>query len=302
MTIDAPPYSRWLLQESVDHLAASHDAAVAAVAALARSAVGYGGSAPPPALGPRLAGRRGGSRTAWLGGTALGTALFLAWLSARLVRHLAAAPVTVAVLPGALLALALAVTAAHAAGSGEGDPECGLVPVQVVLPWVLFAAAVAGVVAWISLALTVTAGVAPWTAFACGAALACGVAATTLVLARPVRPAIVVVPRSRPVPRRLRAKRRRAEQLLRRHARQWNQAAQHYGVALADAGPAARVLARLLAGDADLSLERVEPYDILILKTLHRYRPALLAEHLENAVRPIEGASMITKTFLPPAV
>ena len=285
MTVDAPPHSRWMLQESVDQLAASHAVAAAAVATLARSAVGYGAAIPQPALGPRLAGRRGGPRTAWLGVTALCTALFLAWLSARLVRHLAFAPVTVAVLPGVLLAVALAVTAAHTASPGERASASG----PVVLPWALFAVAVAGSVAWIALALSVTAGVAPWTALACGAALACGVAAGMLALARPVRPALVVVPRARPVPRRLRAQRRRAERRLRKHARQWNQAAQQYGVALAGASPAAGALARLLADDANLSLDGVEPYDILILTALHRYRPVPLAERLEYAVRRIEG-------------
>ena len=157
MTIDAPPHSRWLLQESVDQLAASHDAATGAVAALARSAVGYGTATPQPALGPRMAGRRGWPRTAWLGVTALGTAVFLAWLSARLVRHLATAPVAVAVVPGLLLSLALAVTAVHAASPAEDPPTPG----PVVLPWALFAAAAAGSVAWITLALIVTAGVAP---------------------------------------------------------------------------------------------------------------------------------------------
>jgi hypothetical protein len=283
MTVDAPLHSRWLLQERVDQLAASHDAAVGTVAALARSAVGYGAATPQPALGPRLAGRRGGPRTAWLGATALGTALFLAWLSDRLVRHLAAAPVAVAVLPGVLLALALAVTASHTASPDER----GAAPAA--LPWVLFAGAVAGSVAWIALALTVTAGVAPWIAFACGAALACGVAAGMLALARPIRPATVVVPHSRPVPRRLRSRRRRAERQLRKHARQWNQAAQQYGAALAGPSPAAGALARLVAGDANLSLDGVEPYGILILTTLHRCRPGLLAECLEDAVRPIEG-------------
>jgi hypothetical protein len=285
MTVDAPPHSRWLLQDSVDQLAASHDAAVGAVAALARSAVGYGAANPRPALGSRLAGRRGGPRTAWLGVTTLGTALFLAWLSARLVRHLAAAPSVVAVLPGVLLALALAVTAAHTVNSGERAPTSVQVPV--VLPWMLFAAAVVGSVTWIALALTVTAGVPPWTAFAYGAALACGVAAGMVALARPVRPAAVA--RGRPVPRRLRAQRRRAERRLRKHAQRWNQAAQQYGVALAGASPAAGALARLLAGDTNLSLGGVEPYDILILTALHRYRPVLLAERLEDAVRPIEG-------------
>jgi hypothetical protein len=283
MTVDAPPHSRWQLQQSTDQLAASYDAAVAAVGALARSAAGYGTATPKPALGPRLAGRRGGPRTAWLGVSMLGTAVFLGWLSARLVRHLAGAPVAVAALPGVLLALALAVTAAHAASPGERAPA------SMVLPWVLVAAAMAGSAAWIALALTVAAGVARWTAFAVGASLACGVAAGMLALARPVRPAATVVSRGRPVPRRLRTQRRRAERRLRKHASQWHRAAQRYGVALVSASPAAGALARLLAGDADLSLDGVEPYDILILTALHRYRPVLLAGRLEDAVRAIEG-------------
>lgn len=290
MTVDAPPHSRWLLRETVDQLAVSHDAAAGTVAALARSVVGYSAAHPQPALGPRIAGRRGGPRTAWLGVTALGTALFLAWLSARLVQHLAAAPAAVAVLPGILLALALAVTAAHAASAGERAPTS--VPALVGLPWVLFAAAVAGSVTWTALALTITAGVAPGTALVCGAALACGVAAGMLALARPVRPAVMVVANSRPVPRRLRGQRRRAEQRLRKHARRWNQTAHQYGVALAGTSPAVRILACLLAGDINLSLDGVEPYDVLVLTALHRYHPLLLAERLADAVRPIEaGAS-----------
>lgn len=288
MTVDAPPHSRWLLQESVDQLTASHDAAVSAVVALARSAVSYGETTPRPALGRRLAGRRGGSRTAGLGVTTLGTALFLAWLSARLVGDLAAAPAAVAVLPGVLLALVLAVTAAHTASHGERAPAPTSNPAPVMLPWVLLAVAVASSAAWIALALAVTAGVAPWTAFACGAALACGVAAGMLALTRPIRATVVVVSRSRPVPRRLRAKHRRAERRLRQHARQWNQTAQQYGVALVGTNPAVRALARLVAGDANPSFDGVEPYDILILTALHRYRPALLAARMEDAVRPIE--------------
>jgi hypothetical protein len=281
--VGAPPHSRWLLQENVDQLAASRDAAIGAVGALARSVAGYSAARQQPALGPRLAGRRGGPRTAWLAVTALGTALFLAWLSARLVRHLTAAPAAVAVLPGVLLALALAITAVHTAGPAERAPA------PVVLPWVLFAAAVGGSMAWIALALTITAGVAPWTAFACGATLACGVGAAMLALARPVRLAAVAVAGSRLVPRRLRARRRHAEQRLRNHAHRWNQAAHQYGAALAGASPAARALARLLAGDADLSLDGVEPYDVLILTALHRYRPVLLTERMADAMRPIEG-------------
>ncbi len=38
MTTDPPSHSRWLIRDSIDGLAASHDAAAAAVAALARSA------------------------------------------------------------------------------------------------------------------------------------------------------------------------------------------------------------------------------------------------------------------------
>jgi hypothetical protein len=286
MIVEAPPHSRWLLQESVGQLGASHDAAVRAAARLARSVVGYSAAIPKPALGQRLTGRRGGPRTAWLGAEGLGTALFLAWLSARLVRHFAAAPMTVAALPGVLLALALAVTAAHAATPGER--ASGSVSPPVVLSWALFAAAVAASVAWIALALVVTAGVAPWTAFACGVALSCGVSAGMLTLARPVQPAVVVTAQSCPVPRRLRAQRRNAERRLRKHARQWNQVAQQYSAALAESGPAVGALACLLAGGANLPLDGVEPYDILILTALHRYRPVLLVESMEDAMRPIE--------------
>jgi hypothetical protein len=289
MTVEAPPHSRWLLQDRVDQLAASHDAAMGALAALARSAAGFGAATPRPAFGVRLAGRRGGPRTAWLGATALGTAVFLAWLSARLVRHLTTAPAAVAVLPGVLLALALAVTAAHAASPGGCAPTSD--PAPVVLPWALLAAAMAGSVTWMALALTITAGVAPWTALGCGTALACGVAAGMLALARPIRPAVVIGAQGRPVSRRLRVQRRRAGRRLRKHARRWNQAVQQYGVALGGASPAAGALGHLLTGDANLSLDGVEPYDILILTALHRYRPVLLAERLEDAVRPIEGGA-----------
>jgi hypothetical protein len=278
MIVDAPPHSRWLLQESVDQLAASYDAAVGAAVALARSAVRYSATAPQPGFGQRLSGRRGGPRTAWLGAMGLGTAVFLAWLSARLVRHFAAAPVAVAVLPGVLLALALAVTATHTASSDKSALVS--VPILVMRSWVPLTAAVAACVVWIALALVVTAGVASWTAFACGIALSCGVAAGMLALARPVRPAVILVAGGRPVHRGLRAKRRRAERRLRRHNRMWNQVAHQYSVTFGGLGPAAGALARLLADD--------EPYDILILTALHRYRPVVIAESLQDAMRPIE--------------
>jgi hypothetical protein len=283
MTSDAPPHSRWLIRESIDRLAASYDAAAVAVDALTRSAVLRNSAGDGPTIRQRITGGRGWARTIWFGVATLLTGLFMAWISVRLVRHLSVAPGIVTVLPGLLLALGLAVTASQAAKSLERRPEPGTS--TAVVPWTLLAAAMVGSVAWITLWLVLTTGTAAWAAVTGGVALVAGATAGMLASARPLgAQSAAVAPWARPLPRRLRAQRRRAQQRLCDHTREWNLAAHQYGTAIGGS-EAADVLARLLADDAEPPLDGVDPYDTLILTALCKYRPAPLTAIFDAAVR-----------------
>jgi len=284
MTSDAPPHSRWLIRESIDRLAASHDAVTVAVDAFTRSAVLRSSAGDGPTIRQRIRGGRGWSRTVWFGVTTLLTGLFMAWISVRLVRHLSVAPDVVAVLPGLLLTLGLAVTAPQAAKSLERPSQPGTS--TAVVPWTLLAAAAAGSVAWITLWLVIATGTPAWAAVTGGVALVAASAAGMLASTRPAgaQPA-AITPRARPLPRRLRAQRRRAQQRLRDHTRAWNLAAHQYGAAIDSSDEAANALARLLADEADLPLDGIDPYDILILTALCKYRPAPLTASFDAAVR-----------------
>jgi hypothetical protein len=284
MTSDAPPHSRWLIRESMDRLAASHDAVTVAVDALTRSAVIRSSAGDGPTIRQRITGGRGWSRTVWFGITTLLTGLFMAWISLRLVRHLSVAPDVVAVLPGLLLTLGLAVTALQAAKSLERPSEPGTS--TVVVPLALLAAAAVGSVAWITLWLVLTTGAAAWAAVTGGVALVAAAAAGMLASARPAgTQAAAVTPRARSFPRRLRAQRSRAQRRLRDHTREWNLAAHQYGAAIDGPDEAADALARLLADDADLTLDGISPYDTLILTALCKYRPAPLTASFDAAIR-----------------
>jgi len=286
MTSHAPPHSRWLIRESIDRLAASHDAVTVAVDALTRSAVLRSSAGDGPTIRQRITGGRGWSRTIWFGAATLLTGLFMAWISVRLLRHLSVAPDVVAVLPGLLLTLGLAVTARQAAKSLGRPSESGTS--AAVVPWTLLAAAAIGSFAWITLWLVLTTGTAAWAAVTGGVALVAAAAAGMLASARPAeaQPA-VVTPNARPLPRRLRAQRRRAQRRLRDHTRAWNLAAHQYGAAIDGSDEAADVLVRLLADDADPPLDGIDPYDTLILTALCKYRPAPLTASFDAAVRSL---------------
>jgi len=286
MTATAAPHSRWLVREHVERLAATYDDAANAITEFTKAAVRRSSAVPGPTAGQRIAGRRGWPRTIWFAATALLTTVFMAWISGRLVDHLTAAPGAVAVLPGVLLALALAGTAAQAAKcplrAADADAT---VPSR---PWLLLGAAVAAVFAWTSLWLGLTTGTSDWVAVLCGAVLAAAVTAGLLASSRPAAPPPPVVPHhARPLPRRVRARRRRAQRRLRDHSCQWTLAAHSYGADI-DPGAEADALARLLAGDTDPRLENGDPYHILILTTLCRYRPAPLAASLDAAARLLD--------------
>jgi len=294
MTAAPAPHSRWLIRAHADQLAVSYDAAANAVTELTRAAVRRGSVAPGPTLRQRIAGRRGWPRTVWFVVTALLTAVFMAWISGRLVAHLTAAPDAVAVLPGLLLALALCGTAAQAARHPlrPSNPDA-VAPTR---PWFLLGTAAAAVFAWIGLWLGLATSTSDWVAVLGGAVLAAAVTAGLLASSRPVAPPVLVPHRVRPLPRRLRARRRRAQRRLRDHTSQWTLAAHRYGAEIPASGAEADALARLLAGDADLLLEGGDPYHVLILRTLCRYRPAPLAVGLDAAVRLLDPEGEVLRT------
>ncbi len=285
MSDDSLPHSRWLIRESIDRLAVSHDAAIVTVEVLARSTAVRSSTSPGSTLPQRITGRRGWPRTVWFGVTTLLTGLLLAWISVRLVQHLSTAPNAVAVLPGLLLTVALATSALQSANHGERLLNARTFPAA--WPWTLLAAATIGSVAWITLWLVLTTDTAAWVAFTCGVSLVAAVVAGMLALARPGQPALAATPRAPRLPRRLRAQRRRAQRRLREHTRDWNQIVHQYGVAIADSDAAAFALARLLADEADLPLEGIDPYNTLILTALRKYHPAPLTASFDAAVGPL---------------
>lgn len=282
MSDDSPPHSRWLIRESIDRLAVSHDAVSVTVEVLTRSAIVHSSASPGPTLPQRITGRRGWPRTVWFGVTTLLTGLLLVWISVRLVQHLSTAPNAVAILPGLLLTTALATSALLSAKHLERPLNTR--PFPAARPWALLAAATVGSVAWIILWLVLTTDTAAWAAFTYGVALVASVVAGMLALAHPVRPALAATPRAPRLPRRLRAQRRRAQRRLRKHARDWNLTVHQYGVVMADSDATANALARLLADETDLPLEGIDPYNTLILNALRKYHPAPLTASFDAAV------------------
>jgi hypothetical protein len=280
----SPPHSRWLIRESTDRLAASYEAVTVAIEVLSRATVLRRSTSPGPSLAQRIAGRRGWPHTVWFGVTTLLTGLLLAWMSGRLVQHLSAAPATVAILPGLLLTLALAVTALQAAKYLNHPP--GPWPRMAIVAWALLAAAGAGSLVWIVLWLAVTTATPVWAAFICGLALAAAVVAGMLAAARPTTAQLPVAHPARPLPRRLRAKRRRAERRLRDHSREWNRTAHQYAM-VAGSDAAVDALARLMADDPETPVDGIDPYDTLILTALRKYRPAPLSVRLEVVVQQL---------------
>jgi hypothetical protein len=278
MTADPAPYSRWRARHTIDELAASHDAATGAVAVLTSSVVLRGSFGTDPTLTQRIAGRRGWPRTVLLAVTTVLTGVFLAWISLRLVQHISATPGVVAFLPGLLLTLALAgtaVRAAHAAG-------------HAMIARTSLAAAMAGAVTWIALWLVLTTRSAPWVAIACGAVLVAAITTGLLTAAHPGgAPSAAVARRTGGISRRVRAEQKRAQRRLRAHIRNWNLAAHQYCAASAGSDAATNAVARILTDDGGPDLDGIDPFDALILTSLHKYRPAPLAASLEAAVQAL---------------
>src|SRR5262245_46919557 len=127
----AGPHTRWAIQATLARLDASHAKAQSAIGALraaeARRDRRRARARARGPLGDRIAGGRGWFRTIRLGVALAARATFLAWISARLVMHLATVPVWVAVIPGLLLTTAFAGTASYAARSLQRPAVPGIV-------------------------------------------------------------------------------------------------------------------------------------------------------------------------------
>jgi hypothetical protein len=281
------------VREDVSRLAASHAKAAAAISELHTAADVHRdrGCAIRPARPPlrqRMAMRRDWPQVIWFCLALLGTAVFLSWVSARLVARLAPVPVFAAVLPGLLLAAAAggaAKFAAHSLKRGTHGGLGGTLPSLVPL-----IAASAGSAAWISLWLVVT-GTPAWTAavFAFCLALAVAVALMTASylggpLADDIAPRASSSPVTRRPPRQVRARRRRARSKLDDHTRQWTAAAHRYAVTIPGTGHPEQILSRLLTDDVErLSLDGLDPFDAMVLCGLRDYHPATLATDLGTA-------------------
>jgi hypothetical protein len=288
------PHSRWLVRENVNQLATSHAAAAEAISALHTAEDIHRDRNRAirrvrPPLRQRLAMRRDWPQVIWFCLVLLALALFLGWVSARLVARLVPAPVFVAVLPGALLAAATggaARFATHSIKHRDGVVPAGILPYLAPLT-----AASAVVAAWVSLWLVLTSGTPALAAvvFALGLTLAVAVALMTCsYLGGP--PTVdseiqaVGTPVTRRPPRHLLARHRRARSRLDAHTRRWTTAAHRYAVTIGGQGHPKAILASLLADDAErLPLDDLDPFDAMILCGLRDYHPAALAADLSVA-------------------
>lgn len=302
MTAPQPePHSRWRLKDSVERLATSYDAASVAVDAFARSALAYDPLMPRTTVRATFraarrhwVARRGWPRAFWFVATAVLAGAFMAWISLRILRHFipGTPPAVLAMVPGVLLTLTLAGTAALTAG-----PVARPVPRRSSLrrrppvwPAVLFAMPLVGCAAWVTIWLTSTEGIAAWAALPT-AALSVGLTGAALLAAcQPAPPCTVATPlavcRPTPPPRRLLAQQRNAQERLRGHARNWSTAAHRCGVAVDGSAEAQMTLMRLLTNDiADMPLGEIGAFHTQILTALFRYRPDPLSIRLHNASR-----------------
>jgi hypothetical protein len=288
------PHSRWLVRENVDQLAASHAEAAKAISALDTAADVHRDRIGAirqirPALRQRLAMRPDWPQVIWFYLMLAAMALFLGWVSGRLVTHLVPTPVFAAVLPGVLLAAATGGAARFATYSikrRDGVGRAGILPSLSPL-----AAASAGVATWVSLWLVLTSDIPARTAvvFALCLALAAAVALMTCsYLGGPPADATTIEAADAPVarrsPHRLLAKHRRARSRLDAHTRRWMAAAHRYAVTIPGPGQPKEILASLLAdGVRHLPMDGLDPFDAMILCGLRDYHPAMLAADLSVA-------------------
>lgn len=288
------PHSRWLVRENVNQLAASHAEAAKAISALSTAADihrdrTFAIRRVRPPLRQRMAMRRDWPQIIWFCLVLSAMALFLGWVSGRLVARLAPAPVFAAVLPGVLLAAATggaARFATHSIKQRDGVGLAGILPFLSPL-----AIASAGVATWVSLWLVLTSGTRAWTAvvFALCLALTTAVALMTCsYLGGPPVGASAIQAASTPVarrpPRRLLARHRRARSRLDAHTRRWMTAAHRYAVTIPRPSQPKEILASLLADGAEpLPIDGLDPFDAMILCGLRNYHPAVLAADLSAA-------------------
>jgi hypothetical protein len=288
------PHSRWQLRENVNRLAASHSETLRAISTLHTAADlhrdrGKAMRRIRPPLRQRIAMRRDWPQVIWFCLVLVAMALFLGWVSARLIAHLVPVPVFAAVLPGVLLATATggAVRFATHSVKRHGDARsAGLLPALSPL-----AAASAGVTTWVILWLVLTSGTTVWiaVAFALCLTVAVDVALLTAsylggLAAGDIATPAPTAPVARRAPRRLRARQRRARSRLDDHTRRWLTAAHRYAVMIPSTGHSAEILASLLADDIELShLDGLDPFDAMILSVLRNYHPAVLAADLSAA-------------------
>lgn len=295
------PHSRWLVQENVNQLAASHAAAAEAISALHTAAEIHRGQSytirqPRPSIRQRIAMRRDWPQVTWFCLVLLATTLFLCWVSARLVARLVPAPAFAALLPGILLAAATGGAARFATNSIKRRAEGGL---GEVLPFLSpLAAAAAGDATWLSLWLVVTSSTPRWAAvvFALCMSLAVAVALMTgSYLGGPpasdisIQAAGTAVTR-RP-PRRLLTMHRRARGRLDDHTRRWTAVAHQYAVTIPGPGYPKEVLASLLSDDVNrLPLDGLDPFDAMILCALRDRHPAVLGADFNVASAKLVAA------------
>jgi hypothetical protein len=288
------PHSRWQLRENVNRLAASHSETVRAISTLHTAADlhrdrGNAMRRIRPPLRQRIAMRRDWPQVIWFCLVLVAMALFLGWVSARLIAHLVPVPVSAAVLPGVLLAAATGGAvrfATHSVKRHGNARSAGLLPALSPL-----AAASACVTTWVILWLVLTSGTAVWiaVAFALCLTVAVDVALLTAsylggLAAGDIAAPAPGAPVARRPPRRLRARQKRARSRLDDHTRRWLTAAHRYAVMIPSTGHSAEILASLLADDIELlHLDGLDPFDAMILSVLRNYHPAVLAADLSAA-------------------
>jgi hypothetical protein len=293
--VSAPaPHSRWLVRENVSQLAASHAETAQAISALHMAADLRRDRTcairrVQPSLRLRMAMREDWPQVIWFCLVLLAMALFLGWVSDRLVAHLVPAPVFAAALPGVFLTAATGGAARFATHSIKQRSGVGLAGI---LPFLSpLAAASAGVATWVSLWLVLTSGTPAWIAvvFALGLALTTAVALMTCsYLGGPPVGASAIqavgTPVARRPPRRLLARRRRARSRLDAHTRRWMTAAHRYAATIPGPSKPTEILASLLAdGVEPLPMDDLDPFDAMILCGLRDYHPAVLAADLSAA-------------------
>ncbi len=288
------PHSRWLVRENVTQLAISHAEAAEAISALHTAADLHrdrGRTIRPirPPLRQRLAMRRDWPQVIWFCLVFLAMALFLGWVSTRLVSRLAPAPVFASALPGVLLAAATGGAARFATYSIKHRDGVG--PTEVLPHLAPLAAASAGVATWVSLWLLLPSGTSAWAAVALALGLSLTIAVALMTcsyLGGPPRAdteiQAVGPPAARRPPRHLLTRHRRARSRLDAHTRRWTTAAHRYAVTIPGPGHQQELLASLLADEAEqLPMADLAPFDAMILCGLRDYHPGVLAADLRVA-------------------